>query len=121
MWLNFLQWRGQDHFLQSFATLQNGDFDIVLDGDLFKAVVKLPIYHKKDQSLESVKLDNSDFDSLNFEGLHFDEFNLAKPNFHDLNNSSTYDELNLDDSNTEIKNFDKSKCKNINLNNADKK
>lgn len=29
---------------KSLATLQNGDFEIILDGDLFKAIVKLPIY-----------------------------------------------------------------------------
>ncbi|MBE5960840.1 MAG: HAMP domain-containing histidine kinase [Lachnospiraceae bacterium] len=29
---------------KSLATLQNGSFDIILDGDLFKAVVKLPLY-----------------------------------------------------------------------------
>ena len=29
---------------KSLATLQDGSFDIILDGDLFKAVVKLPLY-----------------------------------------------------------------------------
>ena len=30
---------------KSLTTLQHGDFDIVLDGDLFKAIVKLPLYN----------------------------------------------------------------------------
>lgn len=56
---------------KSLATLQHGDFDIILDGDLFKAVVNLPIYSKNNENLTHVN-----FDSVSFENSDFNEFNL---------------------------------------------
>ena len=56
---------------KSLATLQHGDFDIILDGDLFKAVVNLPIYSKNNENLTHVN-----FDRVSFENSDFNEFNL---------------------------------------------
>lgn len=103
---------------KSLAALQNGDFDIILDGDLFKAVVKLPIFHNENLILENVKLNNFDFDSLNFEGYYYEDLGHNRLNDgdrSDRSDRSTNDD-NINHSNSSFDEFNTSSSSNHELN-----